>query len=275
MKELRQVKFNNELILTTDQLAEFYGTTAQQIQQNFANNKDKFIEGKHYYYLEGAALKEFKSHFENFEVPFNKFASHVYLWTKRGASRHSKMLGTDQAWDMYDRLEESYFNQEQKALNVSKLSPELQMFKGLFDSVASQELKTKQLENHQNETDKKLDSISEIVGTSTLDWKNATMHLINKIARIMGNTVEAHRNIRNEIYSDVDRRGGVNLNIRLTNLKRRMSLEGASKTKLGKLNRVDVIAQDKKLIEIYMAIVKEYAIKYGVWNNDFNSRKDA
>jgi phage anti-repressor protein len=160
-------------------------------------------------------------------------------------------------------------------LDTSKLSPELQMFKKIFDSSAALELKTKQLENHQNETDKKLDSISEIIGTSTLDWKNATMHLINKIAKIMGNTVEAHRNIRNSIYTDVDRRGGVSLNIRLTNFKRRMALEGASKTKIGKLNRVDVITQDKKLIEIYMAIVKEYAIKYGVWNNDFDSRKDA
>lgn len=169
-------------------------------------------------------------------------------------------------------VEKEYKKQQ---LDTSKLSPELQMFKGLFDSVANQELRIQHFESHQNETDKKLDSISEIVGTSTLDWKNATMHLINKIARIMGNTVEAHRNIRNEIYSDVDRRGGVSLNIRLTNLKRRMSLEGASKTKLGKLNRVDVIAQDKKLIEIYMAIVKEYAIKYDVWNNDFDNRKDA
>jgi hypothetical protein len=274
MEELQQVKFNNELILTTDQLAEFYGTTTARIKQNFNANKDKFIEGKHFYFLEGAVLRQFKNEVGNYDL-VGKNASALMLWTKRGASRHSKMLGTDRAWDMYDRLEENYFSQEQKVLNVSKLSPELQMFKGLFDSVASQELKTKQLENHQNETDKKLDSISEIVGTSTLDWKNATMHLINKIAKIMGNTVEAHRNIRNSIYTDVDRRGGVSLNIRLTNLKRRMALEGASKTKIGKLNRVDVITQDKKLIEIYMAIVKEYAIKYDVWNNDFDSRKDA
>lgn len=39
-----------------------------------------------------------------------KNASALYLWTRRGAARHSKMLGTDQAWDMFDSLEENYFN---------------------------------------------------------------------------------------------------------------------------------------------------------------------
>lgn len=30
------------------------------------------------------------------------------------------------------------------------------------------------------------------------------------------------------------------------------------------LTRVDIIAEDKKLIEIYVAIIKELAVKYGV-----------
>ena len=37
-----------------------------------------------------------------------------------------------------------------------------------------------------------------------------------------------------------------------------------SKTKIDELNYLDVIADDKKLIEGYVAIVKEIAVKYGV-----------
>ena len=33
---------------------------------------------------------------------------------------------------------------------------------------------------------------------------------------------------------------------------------------LWRLNKLDVIADDKKLIEIYVAIVKEMAVKHGV-----------
>lgn len=108
MNELKQVKYNDQLILTTEQLAEFYEVTPKQIKQNFSNNRDKFEEGKHYYLLQGPRLKEFKNRVENFDL-VGKNANQLFLWTRRGAGRHSKMLGTDRAWDMFDELEENYF----------------------------------------------------------------------------------------------------------------------------------------------------------------------
>ncbi len=33
----------------------------------------------------------------------------LYLWTRRGAMRHAKMLNTDKAWDVFEMLEDSYF----------------------------------------------------------------------------------------------------------------------------------------------------------------------
>lgn len=113
MNELQQVKYDNQLILTTEQLAEFYETTIDTIKVNFNNNKSKFEEGKHYYLLKGAQLKEFKNKVKNLYL-VGKNANQLYLWTKRGASRHAKMLGTDRAWDVYDELEETYFDQQNK-----------------------------------------------------------------------------------------------------------------------------------------------------------------
>lgn len=109
MNGLQQVKYNGQLILTTEQLADFYETTERAIKQNFNNNISKFEEGKHYYLLKGTQLKGFKNKVENFDL-VGKNANQLYLWTKRGASRHAKMLGTDRAWDVYDELEENYFN---------------------------------------------------------------------------------------------------------------------------------------------------------------------
>ncbi|MHC5227540.1 ORF6N domain-containing protein [Enterococcus sp. LJL99] len=103
------IEFNNQRLLTTEQLAEFYGATTIQIQQNIRNNREKFVEGKHFYLLEGKELREFKNRLENFES-VGKNARALILYTKQGASRHSKMLGTDKAWDMFDELEENYFN---------------------------------------------------------------------------------------------------------------------------------------------------------------------
>ncbi len=110
MNELKVLEHNNIRIMTTEQLAKAYGCDIQHIKQNFNNNKRRFQEGKHYFRLEGEELKAFKRYVENIDLPLSKFASTLYLWTKRGAARHSKMLGTDRAWDVFDELEENYFN---------------------------------------------------------------------------------------------------------------------------------------------------------------------
>ncbi|MEC3942418.1 ORF6N domain-containing protein [Enterococcus mundtii] len=114
MNQMQIIEFYNQRLLTTEQLAEFYDATEKQIKQNFNNNKEKFIEGKHFYRLGGQQLKDFKNRVENFDL-VGKNANQLILYTKRGASRHSKMLGTDRAWDMFDELEENYFNPKQQA----------------------------------------------------------------------------------------------------------------------------------------------------------------
>lgn len=108
--QLKQVSYNDQLILTTEQIAEFYETTVDTIKVNFNNNKSKFEEGKHYYLLKGDKLKQFRLQVKNLYLQISPMTRSLYLWTKRGASRHAKMLGTDRAWDVYDELEETYFN---------------------------------------------------------------------------------------------------------------------------------------------------------------------
>lgn len=67
-----------------------------------------------------------------------------------------------------------------------------------------------------------------------------------------------------ESYKLLEQRMGVSLNTRLINKRRRMADEGICKSKRDKLNQLDVIADDKKLIEGYIAVIKDMAIKYGV-----------
>lgn len=118
--KLQIIELENQRILTTEQLAEFYEATTQQIKTNFNSNKDKFVEGKHYYRLEGEELKEFKDEVRNTNL-VGKNASQLILYTKQGASRHSKMLGTEKAWDMFDELEENYFNPKQQQLPTNPM----------------------------------------------------------------------------------------------------------------------------------------------------------
>ncbi|MEJ4192836.1 phage antirepressor Ant, partial [Enterococcus faecium] len=75
----------------------------------------------------------------------------------------------------------------------------------------------------------------------------------------------AYQEIQTAIYEEVDRRAGSSLKTRLTNLRNRMAGEGVSKSKRDKTNKLDVIESDKRLKEIYLSVVKDFAIKYGVW----------
>lgn len=146
-------------------------------------------------------------------------------------------------------------------MDMSNLSPELQLMANLVNNMAKQELAQKQLET-------KIDNISDIVSLNTTDWRKDANALINKVVRVMGNTPEAHKDIRSAIFKEVDRRGGVQLETRLTNKRRRMADEGVSKSKRDNLTKVDVISDDKKIVEIYVAVVKEFAIKYGVYKRE-------
>lgn len=93
------VDYNGVRVLTTEQLAQAYECETVQISQNFLNNKDHFKEGKHFFKLEGDALKNLR--LENIELQISPKARCLYLWTRRGASRHSKIASTDEVSDAY------------------------------------------------------------------------------------------------------------------------------------------------------------------------------
>ena len=112
---LSKVAYSDQLVLTTAQLAEFYGCTTNSIKVNFHVNKDHFIEGKHYFKLEGEELKNFKRLVSQANMPVNKFSAWLNLWTKRGAALHAKMLSTDRAWEVYELLEDAYFDAQEKS----------------------------------------------------------------------------------------------------------------------------------------------------------------
>ena len=106
------IEWGGQVVITTSQLAEVYGATKDNISDNFNRNKDRFTPGKHYILLTGAELKEFKSQSAESGL-VAKTASQLYLWTRRGASRHCKILGTDKAWEQFDYLEENYFDRQE------------------------------------------------------------------------------------------------------------------------------------------------------------------
>lgn len=139
---------------------------------------------------------------------------------------------------------------------------QLEILSQAAQALVQQDKEIKRLSAAQTEQAKAIKGIREIVALNPNDWRKETTNLIIKMARELGGN-EHIRDIRSESYRLLNERFGVSLEQRLINKRRRMADEGICKSKRDKLNHMDVIGDDKKLIEGYVSIIKELCIKYG------------
>ena len=267
-----EIQWKGQKVITTAQLAEVYETDANNVQANFGRNQEHFKEGTHYFLLKGQALREFKDYLTDSQV-VAKNAPLLYLWTHRGASRHCKILDTEKAWEQFDNLEESYFN-PQTSINMDDLDPDTQLMNLLVRNISKHELEEKRQREEQKrqaekleQLDNRIDAIKEVVSLRPNAWRKDTANIINKMALKAGG-YDHIKLIRDESYRILEERMHVALNIRLTNKRKTMALNNVCKSKLDKLNLLDVIADDPKLIEGYISVIKDMAIKCGITDRE-------
>lgn len=113
VQNLPPVQHNGLRVITTELLANVYETEINNIQQNFKRNKKRFIEGKHYFKIVGDALNNLRLTMSQLQISAK--VRSLILWTERGAARHAKMLDTDNAWDVFEALEDFYFAKKEDA----------------------------------------------------------------------------------------------------------------------------------------------------------------
>ena len=120
---LPAITWLNKPVITTELLADVYGAQEKQIRQNFTNNASRFMEGIHYFKLVGEELKAFILQVDKIDLQISNMTRSLMLWTERGTVRHAKILDTDNAWLVQDKLEEYYFAKPQLLSNPEQLPP--------------------------------------------------------------------------------------------------------------------------------------------------------
>ena len=114
VETLSPITHNQIPVITTELLAQLYCTEINNIKVNYTRNSGRFVEGKHFFKVVGDELKNLRVTLSNSQNPVSPKARSLILWTERGAARHAKMLETDQAWDVFEKLEDCYFRQCKK-----------------------------------------------------------------------------------------------------------------------------------------------------------------
>lgn len=156
----------------------------------------------------------------------------------------------------------SEFNRMREKLSKPPQT-QLEILQASIGQLVEQERRITTIEEDQRKIKDNQNNIVEILSLNPTEWRKKVNALITKIANARGG-FNAFQDVRNESYKRLEERAKCSLPIRLTNKKQKMALEGVPKSKIDKFNRMDVIADDARLTEIYLAIVKEMAIQYQV-----------
>lgn len=148
-------------------------------------------------------------------------------------------------------------------VDVRQLSPELQIINNMVKALAKQEIEQNQIKQELNNTKKEIADVRQVFALNPKNWRKEVNDLIVKISQTK-NSLDAYRETRNESYKRLEDRARCNLDIRLENKRERMRKAGCSKSAINRVNKMDVIADDPRLIEIYLTIVKEMAIRHQI-----------
>jgi hypothetical protein len=182
MNELRITEYKGIRVLTTQQIAKAYETDRKVISYNFNHNKERYAEGKHYICLTDDELKAFR---EIHDLPTN--LNKLYLWTEKGAFLHAKSLNTDKAWDVYDRLVDTYFEKPQ----AKQLSP-----------VEMMRIQLGMIDDHENR-------INNLENTMTIDYaqQESIRDLVSSvvIAHLGGKESNAYKEIGKKVFAECNR----------------------------------------------------------------------
>ena len=206
MKELAVTEYRCQRVLTTQQIAEAYGTGTDVITKNFNRNKERYIEGKHYVCLKGEELRVFKA---NGQIDLLPNINTLYLWTEKGAFLHAKSLNTDQAWEVYDRLVDNYFQKKDDKTNMpmSYRDAIAQLLESLDREAELQA---------QLDTSKDWYSIKRVAALNNVSWKTFKWRRLKEVGERMGHEVKKiidanygevnayHKDVWEAVYPDYE-----------------------------------------------------------------------
>jgi hypothetical protein len=270
MSNLIPIEHKSQRVLTTQQIAESYETSTDNISKNYTRNMDRYHLGIHFFILEGEELKAFKASGQIDGLPAN--ANRIFLWTERGAFHHAKSLNTDKAWELYDKLVGTYFASVElkQHIDSEKLSPQTQLLLQLSQSIARSELEQQRIEQIALEAKSGLDQARETISNikDTMaelpkdQWRKWINTSLGEIGIHLGNKGQNHEDLRSDSYKLLEERAGADLAARVRNGRKRLEDAGATKTAVENYRKIDAIEEDKRLKEIYTGIVRELRIKH-------------
>ena len=245
-------EYNGQRVVTFKDIDAVHGRPDGTASRNFRSNKEHFIEGEDFFRVSPDEIRRTRL----FVIP-DKATTDYALITEQGYLMLVKSFTDDLAWEVQRQLVSSYFKVRQTV--DERLSPETKMLYQMINQIAASEIQAKEAKELAQKAVETTEAIKEAVKPVFDNWRS---EINSKFNRIQKNADKQFSVLRTEMYAELEKRAGCDLNTRLRNKRSRMQENGCTKTEINNLNRMDIIEEDKKLREIFSKIVSEYEIQY-------------
>lgn len=163
----------------------------------------------------------------------------------------------EQAREYFTTVEEKV---KQKAIDLSQLSPELQMFNSIFQSVAQQQIEQKRQAEQLQRVESTVTTIKEIFTTPIGDWK---ADINSKVREISVKSGIEYQELYNRMYGELENVAHCSLKRLQDNKVKRMEAAGNAKAAIKEgTTKIAIILEKPQLKAIFEGIVKRYAMRY-------------
>lgn len=251
--EILVKEFSGQRVVTFKEIDAVHGRPDGTARRNFNTNKSHLIEGEDYFVRNSSeAQNEF-----GITAP-----NGLTLITESGYLMLVKSFTDDLAWKVQRELVKGYFRAKSSDPQFSTLSPQLQ-------ALINIEMRQHEQERQMNELALKVQRNSDTMDKVTAayvapissgdNWQESANHTINALVE---HFCLNHQMFRRELYEELERESGCDLQQRLTRLKNRMKANGATVTQCRAITKLTIISQDKKLRSIFIGILRRRTLEF-------------
>lgn len=262
--EILVKEFSGQRVVTFKEIDAVHGRPDGTARKRFNDNREHFIEGEDFFKVKCSEVRPFFG-----QTPPNGFNpdADITLITESGYLMLVKSFTDDLAWKVQRELVKGYFRAKSSDPQFSTLSPQLQ---ALINIEMRQHEQERQMNKLALQVQRNSDTMDKVTAayvapiSSGDNWQESANHTINALVEHFGLN---HQMFRRELYEELERESGCDLQQRLTRLKNRMKAAGATVTQCRAVTKLTIISQDKKLRSIFIGILRRRTLEFTAAKN--------
>lgn len=223
--------------------------------RNFRSNRQRFIEGEDFFKI---TPDEFRQAIGDMD---SRQQNDVYLFTESGYLMIVKSFTDDWAWEVQRKLVKTYFRAKELAAEKPKPMTPNEMFAMQAQINLDYEKKLKTLEGKLENTNRKFDAVANFMTAPYAEgdaWKDRTAKRIKQAVEEFGLN---YQTFHKELYDELERTAGVDLQCRQIRRRNRMWEAGATKTECKNVSKLSIVADDKKLRAMFETILRNHVVQ--------------